>query len=175
MTRSPTDGRFDTKKIVLVALLSALALIVGAVESLFPLPLPGVKPGFANVFSLVALLLFGPAEAVSVAVIRLTLAALISGNMFALACSAGGLACSLPTAVILYGKFRHLFSIPAISTASAAGFNMGQLAVVVLITDEPAILIYLPLLLLSALPAGFAVGLLAERLSTRLRKSGIIR
>ena len=174
MTHSPTRGRFDTKKIVLTALLSALALIVGFTESLFPLPLPGVKPGFANVFSLVALLLFGPIEAVSVAVVRLALAALISGNMFALACSAGGLLCSLPITILLYLKFPHLFSIPAISTASAAGFNMGQLAVVVFITDEPAILIYLPLLLLTALPAGFAVGLLAEKLSTRLRKSGII-
>ena len=144
-------------------------------ESLFPLPLPGVKPGFANAFPLTALLIFGAPEAAAVALVRLVLSALVTGNMFALACSAGGLLCSLPTAILLYGKFSHLFSIPAISIASAAGFNIGQLAIVALITKEPRIFVlYLPVLMLSALPAGFAVGLLAEKLDTRLRKSGII-
>ena len=163
-----TNGCFDTKKIVLIALLSSLALVVGVIESLLPLPLPGVKPGFANAFSLIALLIFGPSEALSVAAIRLSLSALISGNMFAFACSAGGLLCSLPIGILMYLRFFHLFSVRAISVASAVGFNVGQLAVVMAITGEPAVMLYLPILLLSALPAGFAVGLLAEKISSRL-------
>jgi heptaprenyl diphosphate synthase len=158
---------------VLLSLFSALALAVGMIETWFPLPFPGVRLGLSNSFSLLALLSFGPGEAVAVAVARLCLTFLLSGNPFALACSAGGLICSLPVCIILYkkfGEFGRVMSVPAISVASATAFNVGQVAVVVIITSEPAILAYMPVIIAAGAATGYAVGRLAELLNDRLKK-----
>lgn len=156
------------KRIVLIALFSALALVVNLAESAFPLPFPGMRLGLANVFSFVALLMLGASSAVFVSVLRVTMAFLISGNPFALACSAGGLLCSLPLAITLYKRFSKIFSVEAISVASAVAFNVGQLSVVVLITGELALFGYLPFLTIAALVTGLGVGFVARTLSARL-------
>ncbi|WP_455210574.1 Gx transporter family protein, partial [Kaarinaea lacus] len=43
----------------IIAGLAALAITIHVAESALPSPLPGVKPGLANVVTLVALLMFG--------------------------------------------------------------------------------------------------------------------
>ena len=154
-------GSRKPERLVLVALFAALALVVNLAESAFPLPFPGMRLGLANVFSLSALLLLGPASAVLVSALRVLMA-------FALACSAGGLLCSLPVAILLYERFGKIFSVEAISVASAAAFNVGQLAVVVLITKEFALFGYLPVLTVAAFATGLAVGLVARTLAARL-------
>lgn len=161
-------GSRKPERLVLVALFAALALVVNLAESAFPLPFPGMRLGLANVFSLSALLLLGPASAVLVSALRVLMAFTISGNPFALACSAGGLLCSLPVAILLYERFGKIFSVEAISVASAAAFNVGQLAVVVLITKEFALFGYLPVLTVAAFATGLAVGLVARTLAARL-------
>lgn len=56
--------RFPAKKIAVLALFSALGLIAFIIENQFPpLFVPGAKMGLANIFSLSALILYGPAEA----------------------------------------------------------------------------------------------------------------
>lgn len=167
--------RSRTERIVLIALFSALAFVVNLAESAFPLPFPGMRLGLANIFSFTALLLFGPASAVLVSVLRVAMAFIISGNPFALACSAGGLLCSLSAAILLYQKFGRLFSVEAISIAAAVAFNAGQISVVVLLTGEPALFWYLPLLTVAASLTGLAVGFLACTLAARLKKTLIYR
>ncbi|MDR1515388.1 MAG: Gx transporter family protein [Synergistaceae bacterium] len=166
--------RSRTEKTALLALFSALALAVGAVESWFPLPFPGVRLGLANVFPLLSLLLFGPGEAVAVALVRLCLAFLLAGNPFALACSAGGLSFSLPLSILLYKKYRDELSVPAISVASAAAFNAGQMGVVVILTSEPSVLTYLPVIMTVGCVTGFIVGCLADELLRRI-ESAVVR
>ncbi|MDR1884638.1 MAG: Gx transporter family protein [Synergistaceae bacterium] len=170
----PLAGRSSSlRKHVIISLCSVLALITGVVESWFPLPFPGMRLGIANVFPLSLLILLGPGSAVAVAALRLCLAFFLSGNMFPLACSFGGLMLSLPVSITLRVKFRNALSVPAISVASAFAFNMGQVAAVVLLTGEPSVAAYLPILLAVAAPTGLAVGKLAEALATRLEKAGI--
>jgi len=153
---------------VLIALFAALALIVNLAESAFPLPFPGMRLGLANVFSFTALLMIGPYAAVFVSILRVALAFLIAGNPFALACSAGGLLCSLPLVIALYRRFRRLFSVEAISVASAVAFNVGQMTVVVMITGEWSLFGYLPVLTAAAFVTGLAVGFVSRSLDARL-------
>ncbi len=155
-------------KLVFIALFAALALVLNLAESSFPLPFPGMRLGLANVFSLFALLLLGPASAVLVSVLRVLMAFTISGNPFALACSAGGLFLSLPVSILLYERFGKFFSVEAISVASAVAFNVGQLAVVAFLTGEPALFGYLPILTVAAFATGLAVGFVARTLAARL-------
>jgi heptaprenyl diphosphate synthase len=127
-----------------------------------------MRLGLSNVFYLLALLLFGASEALCVAVLRLFMLFVITGNAFALACSAGGLVCSLPLAIALYKRFERTLSVPAISVAASAAFNFGQLGAVVLMTGEPRLFLYFPILTLAGFFTGYAVGTLAEALRRRL-------
>lgn len=160
----------SARTIALLALLTACALIAGLLESYFPLPFPGMRLGIANIFSLVALTLFGPIAAIAVACARAMLSFLITGNFFALVCSGAGMLCSLPTAIFLYKNFKRTVSVPAISVASASAFNFGQVGAVMLMTGEPRIALYLPVLMLLSFFTGYAVGVLAESLSARLNR-----
>ena len=167
---TPEGARFSARHVVLVGLFTAGALLAGLLESRFPLPFPGMRLGLSNVFYLLALLLFGASEALCVAALRTLLLFVLTGNAFALACSAGGLACSLPLAIFLYKTFGHTLSVPAISVASSAAFNFGQLGAVVLMTGEPSLFVYFPILMLAGFFTGYAVGALADNLWRRLRR-----
>ena len=160
-----------TRRLLLIHLCSALALVTGVAESWFPLPFPGMRLGIANVFHLLALILSGPGSSIAVAALRLSLAFFLSGNVFSLACSAAGLLLSLPVSIALFVRYGASLSIPAISVASAFAFNIGQVAAVVLLTGEPTIAAYLPLLLAAASATGLAVGKLAETLAGRLERA----
>jgi heptaprenyl diphosphate synthase len=171
---SPIEARGEiaasrTKKTVVLALFVVLTFATGMAESLLPLPLPGVRLGAANIFPLAALLLFGAREAAAVAAARLVLAFFLTGNPFALVCSAAGLVCSLPLSILLYSKFRESLSVSAISVASAEAFNLGQVAAAILLTSAPALLVYSPLIMATGAATGYAVGRLAETLCERLK------
>jgi heptaprenyl diphosphate synthase len=156
------------KRLSAIALLSSAALMAGWLESMFPLPFPGMRLGLANIFIIIALLLMGARAAVSVALLRLSLSFFLSGNPAALSCSAGGLALSLPTLIILRAFFPATLSVPAISTASAFAFNLGQLSAVAAMTGTPGVFAYLPPLWAAAAVTGYAVGRAADAASARI-------
>jgi len=63
-------GRNAAKKIAVLAMLTGLSLIMFLIENLFPTILPGARMGLANIFSLVALIMYSPLEAFAVVVIQ---------------------------------------------------------------------------------------------------------
>ena len=69
--------------LVLCALLSAFALALSYIETLFPLPLPvpGARLGLGNALVLLALLTLGPAEAAGVLLTKTALSALLFGKL----------------------------------------------------------------------------------------------
>jgi heptaprenyl diphosphate synthase len=164
-------ARNNTKRLVILALFAASALIAGFLESHFPLPFPGMRLGIANIFSLSALLMFGPADAVTISALRLAISLFLTGNLVAFLCSAGGLLLSLPVSIALYKFFPESLGVPAISTAAAFAFNFGQLAAIALTVRTPEVFAYLPPLLLCAAPTGYAVGVLARDLSKRFKET----
>jgi heptaprenyl diphosphate synthase len=163
-----TRANSNTKRLALMAVLTALALAAGSLESRFPLPFPGMRLGVANIFPLTALLLFGPSEAVTVALMRLGISFFLTGSVISLSCSAGGLILSLPVTIFLYKLFPKSLSVPAISVASAFAFNFGQLSAIALTVHSREVFAYLPLLLICAAFTGYAIGRLAELLDKRL-------
>ncbi|MDR3165796.1 MAG: Gx transporter family protein [Synergistaceae bacterium] len=158
-----------TRRLVTAALLTSSALVAGLAESRFPLPFPGMRLGIANVFSLAALVSLGPAEAAVVSLGRLVMAFSLGGNAIAFACSAGGLALSLPVMTALYKIFPKSLSVPAISVAGAYAFNIGQLAAIAAIMRTHTVFAYLPPLLLAAAATGYAVGRTAEWIADRVK------
>ena len=63
-----------------IAWLTALAITIHIAESALPSPLPGIKPGLANVVTIVTLLEYGWATAAWVALLRVLIGSLLIGT-----------------------------------------------------------------------------------------------
>jgi heptaprenyl diphosphate synthase len=160
----------NTRRTVAVALFAAFAIAVNMAEGMLPMPLPGLKLGAANVFALSALVLFGVREAFAVAMVRIAISWLLTGNVFALLCGGSGGIFSVAVMSLMYVKFRDCFSIPWISVAGAWAFNLAQVSVAAALAGEVRVFWYLVPLLPAGTAAGFAVGLLASLLCARLER-----
>ncbi|MHB8780058.1 MAG: Gx transporter family protein [Candidatus Geothermincolia bacterium] len=173
-SRNRRDRDDLTLRISYIGMLVALGLVLQIVESSLPplLPVPGAKLGLANLATLMALLLLGPAAAFEVTAVRCLLGALLRGSAVGLALSlSAGLAATAAMS-LLFLMPGSPFSITGISIAGAAVHNATQLAVAIAIVQFAGLLGYLPYLLLIALPTGFFIGLTARRLWTALEPMG---
>ena len=63
-----------------IAWLAALAITIHIAESVLPAPLPGIKPGLANVVTIAALLLYGWRAAVWVSLLRVVVGSILIGT-----------------------------------------------------------------------------------------------
>lgn len=147
------------KKLVLLALLVAMSLIMFLIESQFPpLIVPGAKMGLSNLFSLLALLLYGPVEAFVVIVARTLLGALFS-NPFALVYSFTAGVTTILLSSLLYRLVFPRISILAISIAGGVVHNLVQLVVYLFLSKTALLVFYAPYLALAGVLSGTIVGL----------------
>ena len=153
----------NTRKLTTLALLAAIALALYAVESALPpiVPIPGIKLGLANIITLVVLWKYSAKDAFCVLIVRILLATMFFGQAMSLLYSlAGGILCLL--AMVLIKKLLHGHYLFLASMTGAVFHNLGQIAVAFLLTSVPAVLVYLPFLLLSGLITGLFIGLCAR-------------
>ena len=69
------------KRITILSVLVALAMIMFMVESLFPpLFIPGAKLGLSNIFTLLALVLLGPIDALLLIIVRTVFTSMLFGG-----------------------------------------------------------------------------------------------
>lgn len=152
-----------TKQLTQLAMLTAVALIIFVVEAQIPVPVPinGVKLGLSNVVILFALCAMGRKEAGVILLMKVLLGNFVVGNLMSMLYSlSGSLLCLL---VLLFMK--PLFSVRQLwmlSIFGAIAHNAGQLAIAVWLTGTPMILVYAPVLLLSAIITGFFTGQCAQ-------------
>ena len=164
-----------TKKIAILGLLLAAAVILGYVEAILPLSvgIPGIKLGLANAAILFVLYVYGVREAALISVLRTVIIAFLFTNLSALLYSFSGAVVSLCAMAAL--KRLDCFSIFGVSAFGGAVHNATQFAVAFLLLGTPQILgiwstTYLPLLLLSGLAAGCINALIAGLLKRHLKK-----
>lgn len=160
------------RKLTFLAIMTAVSLIMFLLESLIPIPapIPGVKLGLSNIISVCILFLIGWKEAFAVLLLRIVLGAIITGQLGGLAYSLCGGILSLAVLCLL----RPVLTDSQLWIAGVLGgalHNIGQIGAAVLITQTPAILVYLPFLLLCGMAAGLFTGLCAQFLFRRLKKS----
>jgi heptaprenyl diphosphate synthase len=162
-----------TKKLVLLALMVAIALALNYFERFIPIviTLPGVKLGLANVVSLIALSLFGFSEVLTIVILRTVLSASFYGSISALMFSLAGGVLSLIGMKLLFGFRKKGLSTIGISVFGAVCHNIGQVTVAVIILNSTAIYAYLPFLLMSSVVTGIVIGIVAERAINYLDKS----
>ena len=151
------------------ALLAAVALTIFVLEAQIPLPLPvpGLKLGLCNIVTLFALCRLGRGWSLAIVLTRIVLGNLAMGQVMAMLYAlAGGLLSFCVMALI----FRRLGQSLLWVTGAFGGIahNLGQMAVAVLVTSTPALLVYLPVLLLCGILTGAFTGLCARLLCERL-------
>ena len=113
-----------------IARLAALAIGLTLAEAAIPSPVPGVKPGMANIVILLVLLQYGWRAAAWVSALRVLAGGILLGSLFAPGfwlSSAGALA-----SLLVLGAARHLpsryFGPVSLSVLAAFGHIGGQLA-----------------------------------------------
>lgn len=160
----------NTKKISLIGLCVALALVLSYIESLIPplVAVPGIKVGLPNVIIVFALYKLGAKEATLISVLRLLLVALLFGNALTFFYSFAGAVLSLILMIIL--QKVDMFSTVGVSVAGGVAHNAGQITVACLIMETSQIALLLPILILSGVIAGVAVGLAGHLLINRIKR-----
>lgn len=160
-----------SRRLVFTALLCAIALTIFVLEAQIPLPLPvpGLKLGLANVVTVFALAALGRREALAVVVIRVFLGNAFSGQGMALLYAlAGGLFSWLVMALILPVLRKKQLWVAGV--LGGISHNLAQMAVALAVTRTPALLWYLPVLLLCGCLTGALTGLSAQLLLRRIGK-----
>lgn len=154
-----------------MALLTAVALIIFAVEAQIPapVPIPGVKLGLANVVTLFAIYTIGRRKAAAVLLLRIVLGSLICGQVASMAFSlGGGVLCFVVMSLLKpIMTDRQMW---VLSVFGAIGHNLGQIAVAVVVAGTVSIVLYLPVLLISGIITGLFTGLCAQYLNKHLQK-----
>ena len=156
-----------TKRLVLLAMLTAVAMILSYVESLLPsVGIPGVKMGLANIAVIFALFRFGWKEAAALSLVRVVLVSLLFGSVGAMLYSHAGAVLSLAVMALLRRIDR--FSTVGISVAGGVAHNAGQILMAMLILQTKQLLGYLPVLAVSGIAGGVLTGLAAALLIRRI-------
>lgn len=153
-----------------IAKLAAFAICLHMVEAVFPSPLPGVKPGIANIVVLYVLYEYGFKSAVWVSLLRVFASSLLLGQFlsptFLLGLS-GALASLLVLGVVQFLPQRF-FSAVSLSVFAAVGHIAGQLLLVrVWLIPHASVLALVPIFLLAAVVFGCVNGLIVNHLLRR--------
>ena len=160
-----------TKKLALMALLTAIALTIFVVEAQIPAPapIPGVKLGLANIITLITMCLLGKKEAGAVLLVRVLMGAMFAGSPSTLLFSAvGGLFAYLTMCMTvgLFGEDR----LWIVSALAGIAHNAGQLLACVLVVKTPGVFAYAPILAASCVVTGVFTGFAAQHLLKALKK-----
>lgn len=152
----------NLKKLLVLSLFTAVSLVLFTVEAQFPLPIPGIKLGLANVVTLFLLTRFSVREGAAVLSVRILLGSLLVGQGASLLYSAAGGAAALAAMALSVGLLKGR-SIWFSSVLGGIFHNAGQLGAACMLLGR-SVLYYAPLLLVSGITMGLLTGLVTQAL-----------
>jgi heptaprenyl diphosphate synthase len=155
------------KRLLLMALLTAMAILLNAFDMALTLPVPSVRIGLSHILTIVALYTMGRKEALLVVLFKVLLSALLLGKLaspsFFIA-----LAGNIAAVFFLTSGFRRMSLIP-LSIGGAFCNNLGQIIVVYFFfIPRTELLWYFFLMLLGGTVSGLLIGLLAGLIIKRV-------
>ena len=158
-----------TKKVAMLGLTIALAMIMSYIEALVPLSfaVPGIKMGLANIVIIFVLYKIGTKEAILVSIIRVILVSLLFSNVMAMAYSIAGAVLSLGIMWIL--KKTDKFSVIGVSIAGGIMHNVGQIIMAVILLGTEQIALYLPMLIITGTATGVVIGIVSGLVINRFK------
>jgi heptaprenyl diphosphate synthase len=153
-----------------LGLLAGYATALNLLEAPLPRLVPWAKPGLANSAALLALMIYGLPQAIAVALIRILLAGLLLGHLLSPGWwmgAAGALGAPLAMAVCL--RASPPLGLLSVSAVGAVTSNALQLAVAsFVLVESRGLLVALPWMVVTALPAGAVVAWMTHAAASRL-------
>ena len=160
----------SSRKISNIAMLSALAIIFGYIESLFPAsPIPGIKLGISNIVILIALYRMNFGSAFFIMLIKVLVTSLLfSGlNVFIYSFSGGVFS------ILIMHFSKPIFSKIGVSMEGGVFHNIGQLLTASVMMQTSAVFVYTPYLLISGIIVGFVTGNVSSIILKRFDKKSM--
>ncbi len=158
-----------------IAWLAALAITIHVMESAIPSPIPGVKPGLANVVTLVVLLRYGWGPAAWVSVLRVIAGSLLLGTFlsptFVLSASGACAALMALGAGYRWSRWAPAWGLGPVGygVVAALAHMAGQFYVAYrLFVPHEGLFHLLPILLIVAFVFGGVSGIVARAVMNRL-------
>ena len=159
-----------TKKIAYLGLLIALACVFSYIEFLIPVNIgvPGAKLGLANLVIIVAMYTLNERDAFILSMIRIVLVGFTFANLASMLYSlAGGI---LSYVAMVIAKKTQKLSITGVSVLGGVFHNVGQIIMAIWVVKTASLVYYLPVLMISGIVAGVAIGVLGGMVTKRLKK-----
>lgn len=160
----------NTKKIAYLGLLIALAFVFSYIEFLIPVNIgvPGAKLGLANLVIIVALYTLNEKDAFVLSMIRIVLVGFTFANLASMLYSlAGGI---LSFGAMVLAKKTKKLSITGVSVIGGVFHNIGQIIMAIWVVKTASLIYYLPVLLVSGIVAGIAIGILGGMVTKRIKR-----
>lgn len=157
-----------SKKMSLLALFTAFAVVLGYVESFIPsIGIPGVKLGLANLAVILALYYLGTMEGITVSIIRILIIGMFFGNLFSILFSVAGAVISYLVMVAI--KKINKVSIITVGVFGGVFHNIGQMVVAIFVVDTYQVIYYLPVLIITGIITGAIIGIVSRMIYTRTK------
>jgi heptaprenyl diphosphate synthase len=150
-----------------IAKLTAFAIGLHMIEAVIPSPLPGVKPGIANIVTLFVLYEYGFATAAWVSLLRVFASSLLLGQFLSptFVLSLCGALLSLAALYCAQHLPKKYFSAISLSIFAAFAHIAGQLIVVrIWLIPHTGVVYLIPIFALAALFFGLINGLMTNQL-----------
>lgn len=170
------SAKIGTKRLAMLGLLSAAALISFLIENLFPPifpPAPYLRLGLSNWFVLFALAVYGKREGGLVLAAKTLAGALISGRISSLAVSVAGGAASYLVMAILLSASRSKCGFALVSACGGAVGNLCRTLIAMLLTGAEGLFYLLPAGACFGAVTGAVLGLALQLLFYALPLSAI--
>ena len=152
------------QKMALLGVLTAGAIVIAILESFIPsVGIPGVKLGLANIVILIILYELGIVEAITVNLLRVLVVGLVRGTFLGMGffMSLTGAIFSLGIMILFYLLIKK-FSVIGVSVVGSIFHVGGQILIAMIYLGSAYIVLYLPVLAISAIITGVFVGIIAR-------------
>ena len=163
----------SVRRIALLGILTAATIVIAILESFIPsIGIPGVKLGLANIMILVILYELGIVDAIMVNLLRVIVVGLVRGNIFSMGflMSLTGAVFSLGIMILFYLVVRK-FTVVGVSVIGSIFHVGGQVLIAMIFLGSAYVVLYLPIIGISAIITGVFVGIVAQLIIN----TGIVR
>lgn len=162
--------RSHAERVAYTAALICVALMLSYLETLLPyIPIPGFKPGLANIATAIALFCLGLSNAITVSLFRILLSSLLFGSPVTLFFSLVGGIFSLCILALYKAFLFKVVGLVGLGVLSSAAHCIGQSIAAAILYGVSLLFTYLPWVLLLSIPTGVLTGIITYTILTRIK------
>ena len=150
-----------SKKVAYYGIFAALAILMGYVEAMIPIPAPpGIKLGLSNVVVVLCMYVMDTKSAFFISIVRIFISALLFKGFVSMWYSLSGALLSFFVMAFLY-RLKGV-SIIGVSAAGGVFHNIGQIIVAAILLGRNIVIYLLPLLMISGVITGVIIGIISK-------------